>query len=1002
MNQFRKIARLFSIGFLMSLLLFVNIQPLYASSPSITTEPSGIISTGPGYTGNTAGYRVYWGSNIAQEYIKVDGVIAFCIEPQLLISKAGGYTVSDFSHEQKELFSRIIYHGYDKQPSAENYHLTQLVLWETIASLQPDLFYEGYDQYGVSNYEVKKQALLNEVKAHEVLPSFYNTTIHLKLDEQSVITDENKVMSDIAIIDRGGLEVAINGQSLAIKSISNTMMNTQITLKKFGDIEASASVSPLLYAHPTNQNVIVKGNPSPMVFNLNIEIEPQGIIEIFKHHDNKPIENAVFELLDENQKVVDRLTTGQLGKVQSKRLPLGTYTLIEVEAPQGFVLDDTLHVIELVQDQKPVPLVNKQIRLENKVIQGYIEIVKLDELTNEPIKDVHFKIIDRKTNTEVDTLISDENGRAISKLLDYGDYIIKEVDAPLGYHILDNHFEVSINQDKQVKELVITNEPVRLSIHIIKQNSVNKEPLAGVEYEIRQNDKIIEKLVTDINGEAISNHSLTYGDYQLHETKAVDGFIKNEPVDFSVNRQSEFIEIGQVGKVMQFTFENTPTSTLINKTDHNGTPLAGAKLKLVDENQKVMDQWISTNQPHRISGLIVDKTYTLIEEKAPEGYLTSLPYQFIVLDTLEDQHIKLVNDHLVIIETLAHFGDNAKTSYPLSSTTLTDDIVLNNLIVNRQYQIVGKVLVENQVIAQKVVDFVANQTNQTLTMDFNLDLHQFNNQKLVVTQELYHEGRLIMSHNDLNDPQQTVYVQRPQYATEASFMKRDVSSPSTLIIKDVIRYENVLENQPLTIHSWIMNKETQQPLIINNHAVKATLDFIPLETQGEVIMEYQLDGKNLVAGEYVIFSQILNEDEVIAKHEDYDDLLQQVNFYELIVTKKDAINQEYKLANAKFVIIQDGLSVHTGISDIEGEYRVVLEQGDYQVLEVMSPSGYELSDESLEIALDQNTRIDFLNQPIIELPDTGMMQSVIYLGIALILLGIGSYGIHKYRNMMRD
>lgn len=133
---------------LMTLMLtitaFLQATPVLADSIHITTQQSGVISTGYYEAVNSRGWAVQRKSGHNSNIIYVNGVIAFCIEPEIQRGDGDGYTVSDFTHDERETFSRIIYHGYDNTAkTGKDYVVTQNVLWEYIASIRNDLDING-------------------------------------------------------------------------------------------------------------------------------------------------------------------------------------------------------------------------------------------------------------------------------------------------------------------------------------------------------------------------------------------------------------------------------------------------------------------------------------------------------------------------------------------------------------------------------------------------------------------------------------------------------------------------------------------------------------------------------------------------------------------------------------------------------------------------------------------------------------------------------------------
>ena len=112
----------------------------------------------------------------------VNGVPAFCIEPEIHRGDGDGYTVSDFNHAQRETFSRIIYHGYDNTSKTnKDYVITQSVLWDYIATIRDDLDINGSFGFQGFDYQAEKAALWDKVSSHNNRASFHGSSITLKM-----------------------------------------------------------------------------------------------------------------------------------------------------------------------------------------------------------------------------------------------------------------------------------------------------------------------------------------------------------------------------------------------------------------------------------------------------------------------------------------------------------------------------------------------------------------------------------------------------------------------------------------------------------------------------------------------------------------------------------------------------------------------------------------------------------------------------------------------------
>ncbi|EOO40925.1 MSCRAMM family protein, partial [Bacillus mycoides] len=184
-----------------------------------------------------------------------------------------------------------------------------------------------------------------------------------------------------------------------------------------------------------------------------------GSLQVIKKdaESGKVLEGAEFRLKNETGQVVgEAKTTNKDGVVTFENLVPGKYTLEETKAPEGYKAVEVTVKVNVVANE-----VAKQEVLNEKVkekITGQVEITKIDANdTDKKLEGAVFEIL--KDGIKIDTLTSDKNGKATSKKLEPGDYVLKEVQAPEGYNLSDKGIEFTISNEKvEVIKLQITNE----------------------------------------------------------------------------------------------------------------------------------------------------------------------------------------------------------------------------------------------------------------------------------------------------------------------------------------------------------------------------------------------------------------------------------------------------------------------------------------------------------------------------------------------------------------
>ncbi|WP_142342468.1 MSCRAMM family protein, partial [Bacillus toyonensis] len=149
-------------------------------------------------------------------------------------------------------------------------------------------------------------------------------------------------------------------------------------------------------------------------------------------------------------------TTDKDGVVKFENVVPGKYTLEETKAPEGYkALEVTVEVNIVANELVKQEVLNEKVK---EKITGQVEITKVDANdTNKILAGAVFEIL--KDGTKIDKLTTDKNGKATSKKLEPGDYILKEVQAPEGYTLSNKEIKFTIsNQKIEVIKLQITNQ----------------------------------------------------------------------------------------------------------------------------------------------------------------------------------------------------------------------------------------------------------------------------------------------------------------------------------------------------------------------------------------------------------------------------------------------------------------------------------------------------------------------------------------------------------------
>ncbi|WP_370991618.1 MSCRAMM family protein, partial [Bacillus tropicus] len=302
-------------------------------------------------------------------------------------------------------------------------------------------------------YELTKQVIHVTVDGEKIVD--VKVTNSKSLGQFEIVKvdaeDKAKVLSDAEFeVYKDGKKVEILRTDKTGKVISQKLEPGKYTLK-----ETKAPQGYKLLKEEIE--VVVEANK---VVQVQVENAKElGSLQVIKKdaESGKVLEGAEFKLKNEAGQVVgETKTTNKDGVVKFENLVPGKYTLEETKAPEGYkAVEVTVEVNVVANEVVKQEVLNEKVKEE---IKGQLEITKVDANdTNKTLAGAVFEIW--KDGTKIDTLTSDANGKATSKELDPGDYILKEVQAPEGYELSDKEIEFTIsNQKFEVVKLQITNK----------------------------------------------------------------------------------------------------------------------------------------------------------------------------------------------------------------------------------------------------------------------------------------------------------------------------------------------------------------------------------------------------------------------------------------------------------------------------------------------------------------------------------------------------------------
>jgi TQXA domain-containing protein len=257
-----------------------------------------------------------------------------------------------------------------------------------------------------------------------------------------------------------------------------------------------------------------------------------------------------------------------------------------------------------------------------------VTITKIDANTKKPLAGAKLVVKDANKNI-VASFTTTTEPYVISNLA-HGIYTVEETAAPDGYALNNNVKTFTISAKSSDVQVTFENEELG-SLSITKIDANTKKPLAGAVLVLKnESGKELARWTTTINAHIIKN--LAPGTYIVEEVQAPEGYILNtKPVTVKVTKDKKSYSV---------TMDNTPKNIVINinKIDKaTNQPLAGAVLVIKDKNGKVIERFVTEEKAHVITDIPYG-TYTVTEEKAPEGYVVSNEIITFTVDDLHQSH----------------------------------------------------------------------------------------------------------------------------------------------------------------------------------------------------------------------------------------------------------------------------------------------------------------------------------------------------------------------------
>lgn len=668
-------------------------------------------------------------------------------------------------------------------------------------------------------------------------------------------------------------------------------------------------------------------------------------VKITNGNANYSLEGAVYYVYKDvnipdypywNYKPYATFTTDANGHAElSKKLENGNYVTIEQVAPLGYTLDTSVHRfsvngkstdISVVDDPSAVTLTvtKKDSDTNNSVAAGNASLAGA-------VYRVSYLQDGREVHKDITT---NSSGRAVLKGIPIGQIKVQEISSPLGYkldpivHIYNVAPHEVTSVEFELEPADFTEEVMKGQIALHKQYETLDEPAdeQGAEFDVylksagsfdaaKETER--DHITTGADGMATTK-DLPYGTYVVHQTKGGNG--RQLVADFDVS-------ISEDGKVYSYDLVNVQKNAQLKivKTSEDGV-IEGIHFRVTRLEDSYSAEYVTN-----AAGEILTETLPIYADK--DG-ANKYQYRVEELDTeetfgyqlpdsqtveLSEGEIASVSFHNVPIEigTKATV-EGEKEVDPLDKVTLTDTVSYTGLVPGKEYKVTGvlmdketgeKLLVDSKEITAETV-FVPETKNGSVDVTFIFDATGLHGKEIVVFEDLYRENVLLATHADINDEGQTVKIKNPEIGTKATADGKKEITADKITITDVVSYKDLTPGKEYKLTGVLMNKATNDKLLIDGKEITAEATFTPKATTGEVEMTFTFDARELTAEtEVVVFETLYRDGIEIAVHADIEDEGQTVKILPLhgsiMTTKVNADDPTDKISGATFGVYSD-------------------------------------------------------------------------------------------------
>ena len=565
-------------------------------------------------------------------------------------------------------------------------------------------------------------------------------------------------------------------------------------------------------------------------------------------------------------------------------LPLGTISIEETKAPEGYNLDGAYlqvggtgtkitgkYVAQITQNGNLASLKGgNTFKVSDKIKRGDFKLTKIDTDNQNRMSDIPFRVTCKGTG-ESHIIKTDENGYFSSE--SSWNAHSKNTNGGGAY---DGLWFSSADGSAKVDDSVGAMPYGDYTLEELSCDNNRGKILYKGEFSIRR-----DKVTVDIG--TIENHSEPT---PVITTQASDAKTQYQIIKPSAD--TDIIDKVTITDTMAGR-DYTITGTLMDKDTGeavmvNGNPVTASQTFTSDGTKKVLDMHFNFD-----SSALGGKTVVVCEK---------LTYGDYVAATEEDMENKDQTIYFPEIHTTATDSETADhLTLADSRAVITDTVTYTNLLKGETYTLSGvlmdketgkELLVDGEPVTQEMA-FTAGRASGTKKLKFEFDTTGLAGKSFVVYETLTLEDVEVAEHKDINDEGQTIHIPAAQTTATDDSSKINVSEAKKEVsVTDTVAYRNLVPGKEYTVRGTAVDKETGEPLTdADGNELVSTAKFTAASADGSVDVKFTFDGTAMAGRSVVFFENVYYTDKLIAVHADIDDEAQTVHIPLIFTSVKD-------------------------------------------------------------------------------------------------------------------